>query len=96
MYNLMQLIWNNNGNSRAIIWLRRTALAIIVLVGAYAIINVVAFFVSSFVHGLTSFAKNSIDSVSYSLKEGDRVETITRLCLWLLVILFLTKVLVKK
>jgi Ni,Fe-hydrogenase I cytochrome b subunit len=92
MNNLLQLIWGN-GNGRVGIWIIRIALVIIILVAAQAIIGVVAMFVSSAVQGLTNFFRDSINSISYGFTGGDRVETLTRLCLWLLTIITILKIL---
>ena len=92
MNNLLQLIWGNNGNGRVGIWIRRIVLVILVLVAAQAIIGVVALFVSSCVQGLTNFVREFIHSISYGFAGGDRVETITRLCLWLLTIIIILKI----
>ena len=92
MNNLLQLIWGNNGNGNVGIWIRRIVLVILVLVAAQAIIGVVALFVSSCVQGLTNFVREFIHSISYGFAGGDRVETITRLCLWLLTIIIILKI----
>lgn len=93
MNNLLQLIWGNNGNGRVGIWILRIALVIVVLVIAKAIIGVVAMFVSSCVQGLSNFVSDSINSISYGFTGGDKVETLTRLCLWLLTIIIILKIL---
>lgn len=96
MNNLLQLIWGNNGNGRVGIWIRRIVMVIIILVAAQAIIGVVAMLVSSCVHGLSNFIRVSINSISYGFTGGDRVETLVRLCLWLLTIIIILKILVNR
>jgi hypothetical protein len=96
MNNLLQLIWGNNGNGRVGIWIRRIVMVIIILVAAQAIIGVVAMLVSSCVQGLTNFLRDSINSISYGFAGGDRVETLTRLCLWLVTIIIILKILVNR
>jgi Ni,Fe-hydrogenase I cytochrome b subunit len=92
MNNLLQLIWGNNGNGRIGTWILRIALVIVILVAAQAIIGVVAMFVSSCVQGLSNFVSDSINSISYGFTGGDKVETLTRLCLWLLTIIIILKI----
>jgi hypothetical protein len=92
MNNLLQLIWGNNDKGRVGIWIRRIVLIIIVLVAAQAIISVVAMLVSSCVQGLTNFVRDSINSISYGFSGGDRVESLTRLCLWLLTVIIILKI----
>lgn len=96
MNNLLQLIWGNNGNGRVGILVRRIVLVIIILVAAQAIIGVVAMLVSSCVQGLTNFVMDSINSISYGFTGGDRVESLTRLCLWLLTVIIILKILVNR
>jgi hypothetical protein len=92
MNNLLQLMWGNNDKGRVGIWIRRIVLVIIVLVAAQVIIGVVALFVSSCVQGLTNFVRDSINSISYGFAGGDRVESLTRLCLWLLTVIIILKI----
>ena len=96
MNNLLQLIMGNNGNEGAGIWIRRIVLIVLVLVAAYAIIGIVSMFVSSCIQGLSNFVRDSINSLSYGFVGGDRVETLTRLCLWLLAIIIILKILVNR
>lgn len=95
MNNLLQLIWRG-GNRRVGIWILRIILVIIILVAAQAIIGVVAMFVSSAVQGLTNFFRDSINSISYGFTGGNRVETFTRLCLWLVTVIIILKILVNR
>jgi len=90
---LLQLIWGNNGNRRAVIWVWRIVAVVIILVAAQATIDVVAMFVSRSVMALSNLVRDSINSISYGLTGGDRVETLVRLCLWLLTIIFILKIL---
>jgi hypothetical protein len=92
----VQLIWGNNGTGRVGVWIRRIVLVIIILVAAQAIIGVVAMFVSGCVQGLTDFVRDSINSIVYGFGGGDRVETLTRLCLWLLTVIIILKILVNR
>lgn len=96
MNNLVQLLWGNNGNGRGGIWIRRIVMVIIILVVAQAIIGFVAMFVSSCAQGLSSFVRDSINSISFGFSGGDRVETLIRLCLWLLTIIIILKILIKR
>ena len=92
MNNLLQLIWGNNGYGNVGIWIRRIVLVILVLVAAKAIIGVVAMFVSGCVQGLSNFVSDSINSISFGFAGGDRVESLTRLCLWLLTVIVILKI----
>jgi hypothetical protein len=96
MNNLLQLIWGNNGNGRATTWIWRIVLVIIVLVAAQAIIGVVALLVSSAVQELSNFVRESVNSISHGFTGGDRVETLVRLCLWLVTIIIILKILLNR
>ena len=91
MNNLLQLICNSNWRIGA--WVLRIALVIIILVAAQAIISVVAMFVSGAVQELSNFFRESINSISHGFTSGNRVETLVKLCLWLVTIIIILRIL---
>jgi hypothetical protein len=93
MNNLLRILWGNNGTGRMAIWIRNIIIIAVIIVAAQAIIGVVAMLVSSCIHGLTDFIRESINSISYGFSGGDRVETLTRFCLWILTIIIILKIL---
>jgi len=94
--NSSQITKENNGNSNRSSWLWRVVVILVIIAIAPLIIGAVALFVSNCVQTFGHFIDNSISSFSYSLMSGNKVESITKLCLWLLVIIIVVKFLVRR
>ena len=91
MNNILQLMWGNNGTGGIGIWIRRIIILIVIMAAAQVVISTVALLVSTGVNAFTNFVRDSVSSITYALTSGDRVEALTKLCLWLLVILGIVK-----
>ena len=86
-----RVINNNRG-----LWIRRIIIILLIVAAAPVIIGAVAMFVSHGVHAIGQIISSSISSFSYSLTSGDRIEALTKLCLWLIVIIFALRILVRR
>ena len=86
-----RIINNNRGQ-----WIRRIVIILLIVAAAPAIIGAVAMLVSHGVHAFGQIISSSVSSFSSSLTSGDRIGALTKLCLWLIVIIFALRILVRR